>query len=87
MCFEAVFAASKHIVVPGKKIDNAVLTVPAYFNNSQRQTAKDSGSIAGLNMLRIISNPTAVAIGYGLDMEVSMRCSWNRPVMLQKRPH
>lgn len=51
----------------GKKIDKAVITVPAYFNDSQRQATKDAGIIAGLNVLRIINEPTAAAIAYGLD--------------------
>jgi heat shock protein 1/8 len=51
----------------GKKVQNAVITVPAYFNDSQRQATKDSGVIAGLNVLRIINEPTAAAIAYGLD--------------------
>jgi L1 cell adhesion molecule like protein len=51
----------------GKEVKNAVVTVPAYFNDSQRQATKDAGSIAGLNVLRIINEPTAAAIAYGLD--------------------
>ncbi|XP_077271894.1 heat shock 70 kDa protein cognate 4 [Temnothorax americanus] len=51
----------------GKTITNAVITVPAYFNDSQRQATKDAGAIAGLNVLRIINEPTAAAIAYGLD--------------------
>jgi len=51
----------------GGKISNAVVTVPAYFNDSQRQATKDAGVIAGLNVLRIINEPTAAAIAYGLD--------------------
>ena len=51
----------------GKKIKDAVVTVPAYFNDSQRQATKDAGAIAGLNVLRIINEPTAAAIAYGLD--------------------
>ena len=51
----------------GKKINNAVVTVPAYFNDSQRQATKDAGAIAGLNVMRIINEPTAAAIAYGLD--------------------
>merc|ERR1712206_6490 len=47
--------------------NNAVVTVPAYFNDSQRQATKDAGTIAGLNVLRIINEPTAAAIAYGLD--------------------
>ncbi|GBC24427.2 Homospermidine synthase 1 [Rhizophagus irregularis] len=51
----------------GTQVNNAVITVPAYFNNSQRQAIKDAGLIAGLNVLRIITGPTAAAIAYGLD--------------------
>lgn len=51
----------------GKTVTNAVITVPAYFNDSQRQATKDSGTISGLNVLRIINEPTAAAIAYGLD--------------------
>jgi len=51
----------------GEKVPNAVVTVPAYFNDAQRQATKDAGSIAGLNVLRIINEPTAAAIAYGLD--------------------
>ncbi|XP_034929908.1 luminal-binding protein 4 isoform X1 [Populus alba] len=51
----------------GKKIKNAVVTVPAYFNDAQRQATKDAGIIAGLNVPRIINEPTAAAIAYGLD--------------------
>jgi L1 cell adhesion molecule like protein len=51
----------------GKTVKNAVITVPAYFNDSQRQATKDAGVISGLNVLRIINEPTAAAIAYGLD--------------------
>uniref|UniRef100_A0A8P4GQ54 Uncharacterized protein n=1 Tax=Dicentrarchus labrax TaxID=13489 RepID=A0A8P4GQ54_DICLA len=51
----------------GHQVSNAVVTVPAYFNDSQRQATKDAGVIAGLNVLRIINEPTAAAIAYGLD--------------------
>ena len=51
----------------GEIVDSAVITVPAYFNDSQRQSTKDAGAIAGLNVLRIINEPTAAAIAYGLD--------------------
>ena len=51
----------------GKPVNNAVVTVPAYFNDAQRQATKDAGTIAGLNILRIINEPTAAAIAYGLD--------------------
>jgi heat shock protein 5 len=51
----------------GREVKNAVITVPAYFNDSQRQSTKDAGQISGLNVLRIINEPTAGAIAYGLD--------------------
>jgi len=51
----------------GKKVTHAVVTVPAYFNDAQRQATKDAGTIAGLQVLRIINEPTAAAIAYGLD--------------------
>lgn len=51
----------------GTKVTDAVITVPAYFNDSQRQSTKDAGAIAGLNVLRIINEPTAAALAYGLD--------------------
>src|SRR5262249_42212206 len=51
----------------GEKITEAVITVPAYFNDSQRQATKDAGKIAGLNVLRIINEPTAASLAYGLD--------------------
>lgn len=59
-------------------VTNAVVTVPAYFNDSQRQATKDAGTIAGLNVLRIINEPTAAAIAYGLDKKVSTpwHCNW-----------
>ncbi|KAJ0791694.1 putative Heat shock protein 70 family [Helianthus annuus] len=52
----------------GKIVEDAVITVPAYFNDSQRQATKDAGYVAGLNVLQIINEPTAAAIAYGLDM-------------------
>lgn len=55
----------------GYTVSNAVVTVPAYFNDSQRQATKDAGVIAGLNVLRIINEPTAAAIAYGLDKKVA----------------
>jgi L1 cell adhesion molecule like protein len=51
----------------GKPVDEAVVTVPAYFNDSQRQATKDAGAIAGLNVLRVVNEPTAAALAYGLD--------------------
>ncbi len=55
----------------GETVTDAVITVPAYFNDSQRQATKDAGTIAGLNVLRIINEPTAAAIAYGLDKRTS----------------
>jgi molecular chaperone DnaK len=60
--------AEKHI---GGKVDKAVITVPAYFNDAQRQATKDAGKIAGLEVLRIINEPTAAALAYGLDKKKS----------------
>lgn len=57
----------------GKAVKDAVVTVPAYFNDSQRQATKDAGTIAGLNVLRIINEPTAAAIAYGLDKKVTKK--------------
>jgi len=57
-------AAEQHL---GSKVDKAVITVPAYFNDSQRQATKDAGKIAGLEVLRIVNEPTAAALAYGLD--------------------
>ena len=55
----------------GEKVTKAVITVPAYFNDSQRQATNDTGVIAGLNVLRVINEPTAAAIAYGLDKKPS----------------
>ena len=62
----------------GEEVKNAVITVPAYFNDGQRQSTKDAGAIAGLNVLRIINEPTAAAIAYGLDEKNSeeTKCSY-----------
>jgi molecular chaperone DnaK len=53
----------------GDKVTEAVITVPAYFNDAQRQATKEAGQIAGLNVLRIINEPTAASLAYGLDKE------------------
>ena len=53
----------------GEPVTQAVITVPAYFNDSQRQATKDAGKIAGLEVLRIINEPTAAALAYGLDKQ------------------
>jgi molecular chaperone DnaK len=55
----------------GEAVTDAVITVPAYFNNAQREATKDAGKVAGLNVLRIINEPTAAALAYGLDKEAS----------------
>ena len=57
----------------GQTVTHAVISVPASFNNSQRQATKDAGTIAGLNVLRIISESTAAALGYGLCSKVHVR--------------
>ena len=59
----------------GEKVEKAVITVPAYFNDAQRQATKDAGKIAGLEVLRIINEPTAAALSYGLDKKKSPRPS------------
>src|SRR6202007_1688568 len=51
----------------GEKVTQAVITVPAYFNDSQRQATKDAGTVAGLEVLRIVNEPTAASLAYGLD--------------------
>merc|ERR1711990_143863 len=64
----------------GKEVKHAVITVPAYFNDAQRQATKDAGTIAGLEVLRIINEPTAAAIAYGLDKKTektSTSASWS----------
>ena len=61
-------AAEDHL---GEKVTDAVITVPAYFNDSQRQATKDAGTIAGLNVLRIVNEPTAAALAYGLDKKTN----------------
>ena len=53
----------------GTAVKNAVVTVPAYFNDSQRQATRDAGEIAGLNVLRVINEPTAAALAYGMDKD------------------
>ena len=57
----------------GEKVEQAVITVPAYFNDAQRQATKDAGKIAGLEVLRIINEPTAAALAYGLDKKKTAR--------------
>ena len=57
----------------GEKVTDAVITVPAYFNDSQRQATKDAGTIAGLNVRRIINEPTAAALAYGADKDADQK--------------
>lgn len=66
----------------GGSATSAVITVPAYFNDSQRQATKDAGSIAGLNVLRIINEPTAAAIAYGLDKKGNIALGGERNVLI-----
>ena len=61
----------------GETVTEAVITVPAYFNDSQRQATKDAGTIAGLNVRRIINEPTAAALAYGVDKRKMTRRSWS----------
>ena len=61
-------AAEDHL---GQKVTEAVITVPAYFNDSQRQATKDAGRIAGLEVKRLVNEPTAAALAYGLDKKVT----------------
>ncbi len=57
----------------GEKVEKAVITVPAYFNDAQRQATKDAGQIAGLEVERIINEPTAAALAYGLDKQTKTK--------------
>ena len=57
----------------GEKVDRAVITVPAYFNDAQRQATKDAGEIAGLKVERIINEPTAAALAYGLEKKTNAK--------------
>merc|ERR1719336_274213 len=66
----------------GRKVANAVITVPAYFNDAQRQATKDAGHIAGLKVLRIINEPTAAAIAYGLDKNKTATDANERNVLI-----
>lgn len=59
-----------HDVIVAPQVKHAVVTVPAYFNDAQRQATKDAGTIAGINVSRIINEPTAAALAYGLDKKV-----------------
>ena len=66
----------------GKKIKDAVVTVPAHFNDSQRQATKDAGTIAGLNVLRILVEPTAAAVAYGLDQKLTNSLAGEKIVLI-----
>jgi L1 cell adhesion molecule like protein len=66
----------------GAPVKQAVVTVPAYFNDSQRQATKDAGAIAGLEVLRIINEPTAAAIAYGLDKKTAGGKKGERNVLI-----
>merc|ERR1719285_1726017 len=66
----------------GRKVAKAVITVPAYFNDAQRQATKDAGHIAGLEVLRIINEPTAAAIAYGLDKKSGGSSGEERNVLI-----
>jgi molecular chaperone DnaK (HSP70) len=69
----------------GHGITQAVVTVPAYFNDAQRQSTKDAGKIAGLDVLRIINEPTAAALSYGVDKkEVGPAINWERTHIIQQ---
>ena len=59
----------------GEKVTEAVITVPAYFNDAQRQATKDAGAIAGLDVKRIINEPTAASLAYGIDKEKDQKLS------------
>ena len=66
----------------GEEVTEAVITVPAYFDDSQRQATKDAGKIAGLDVKRIVNEPTAAALAYGMDKKKDENCSlrfrwWN----------
>ena len=60
----------------GHTVKNAVVTVPAYFNDAQRQATKDAGAIAGLNVIRVVNEPTAAALAYGLDLKGDSQVRW-----------
>jgi heat shock protein 5 len=67
VCLNHFFPQETAEAYLGKKVTHAVVTVPAYFNDAQRQATKDAGAIAGLTVMRIINEPTAAAIAYGLE--------------------
>ena len=67
----------------GEEVTQAVITVPAYFNDAQRQATKDAGKIAGLEVLRIINEPTAAALAYGLDKKETKTIAVYDPLLLK----
>ncbi|XP_008472930.1 heat shock protein 70 B2-like [Diaphorina citri] len=67
----------------GHSVRDAVITVPAYFNDAQRQATKDAGAIAGLNVMRIVNEPTAAALAYGLDKNLKGERNVKLPKMLE----
>ena len=71
----------------GEKVNEAVITVPAYFNDAQRQATKDAGKIAGLDVKRIINEPTAAALAYGLDNEKDAQMVIDRYLKVLKPMH
>jgi heat shock protein 5 len=66
----------------GHTVKNAVVTVPAYFNDNQRQATKDAGVIAGLNVIRVVNEPTAAALAYGLDLKGDSQVRWSPKIPL-----
>ncbi|GKA62417.1 heat shock cognate 70 kDa protein-like protein [Tanacetum coccineum] len=66
----------------GTTVTNAVITVPAYFSDQQRQATKDAGALAGLNVLRLINEPTSTAIAYGLDKSVDLNCPKEKTILI-----
>lgn len=66
----------------GTKVTDAVITVPAYFSDKQRQATKDAGTLAGLNVMRLINEPTAAAIAYGLDKSADINCPKEKTVLI-----
>jgi heat shock protein 5 len=60
-------SARQFVFLTADRVKHAVVTVPAYFNDKQRQATKDAGVIAGLNVLRVVNEPTAAALAYGID--------------------
>ena len=80
--FQTAPTPTQAFVGNDRPIKKAVVTVPAYFNDSQRQATKDAGTIAGLEVLRIINEPTAAAIAYGLDKKASGTSTGEKNVLI-----